>query len=75
MASLTAALFVTMFLLVSHAYGTVHAYLDPGTGSMAIQVILGAFVAVMATAKLYWGHLRTFLRKRTATPEAAADRR
>jgi hypothetical protein len=75
MAALTAALFVTTFLLVSHMSGTVHAYLDPATGSMAIQLILGAFVAAIATARLYWDRLRTLVRKRSATPEAAANRR
>lgn len=30
------------------------AYLDPGTGSMFIQVIIGAIVGVGITLKIYW---------------------
>ncbi len=36
----------------------VHAYLDPGTGSMLLQVILGGIAAVGVALKLYWHKLR-----------------
>ena len=35
---------------ISDAY----AYIDPGTGSLVIQVILGALVGVGITVKIYW---------------------
>ena len=35
---------------VSEAY----AYLDPGTGSVAIQALIGALVGVGITLKIYW---------------------
>jgi hypothetical protein len=35
-----------------------HAYLDPGTGSMMLQVILGGIAAVGVAIKLYWHKLR-----------------
>ena len=34
------------------------AYLDPGTGSMLLQVILGGIAAVGVAIKLYWHRLR-----------------
>lgn len=34
------------------------AYLDPGTGSMLLQVILGGIAAVGVAMKLYWHKLR-----------------
>ncbi len=34
-----------------------HAYLDPGTGSMFLQVILGGIAAVGVALKLYWHKL------------------
>jgi len=34
------------------------AYLDPGTGSMMLQVILGGVAAVGVAIKLYWHKLR-----------------
>ena len=37
------------------------AYLDPGTGSMLLQVILGGIAAVGVALKLYWHKLRAAL--------------
>ena len=34
------------------------AYLDPGTGSMLLQVVLGGIAAVGVAIKLYWHKLR-----------------
>ena len=34
------------------------AYLDPGTGSMMMQVILGGIAAISVAIKLYWHKLR-----------------
>ncbi len=37
------------------------AYLDPGTGSMLLQVILGGVAAVGVAIKLYWHKIRVAL--------------
>lgn len=37
------------------------AYLDPGTGSMLLQVILGGIAAIGVAIKLYWHKLRVAL--------------
>lgn len=37
------------------------AYLDPGTGSMLLQVILGGIAAIGVAIKLYWHKLRAAL--------------
>ena len=39
----------------------VGAYLDPGSGSMILQVLLGGFAAVGVVAKLYWHQLKARL--------------
>jgi len=41
-------------LFVSDAY----AYIDPGSGSMFIQVIVGALVGVGIAIKLYWEKIK-----------------
>jgi hypothetical protein len=51
---------------------TVLAYLDPGSGSMILQIIAGGLAAVAVTAKLYWRRLMKFLRIRKDEPEAGA---
>ena len=35
----------------------VHAYLDPGSGSMLLQILLGGFAAIGVAAKLCWHRL------------------
>ena len=40
---------------------TAFAYLDPGTGSMLLQVILGGVAAVAVALKLFWYRIIAFL--------------
>jgi hypothetical protein len=40
---------------------TALAYLDPGTGSMLLQVILGGIAAVGVALKLFWYRIIAFL--------------
>ena len=45
------------------------AYLDPGTGSMLVQLIVGGFAAAGVAIKLYWRRLMRLLRIRKDEPE------
>jgi hypothetical protein len=38
---------------------TVYAYLDPSTGSIALQVIVGGLLAALATIRLYWKRIKS----------------
>lgn len=38
------------------------AYIDPGTGSMLLQVILGGLAAAAVTLKIFWRRVRDFFR-------------
>ena len=49
---------------------TVLAYLDPGSGSMILQVLAGGVAAVAVTAKLYWNRLLRFLHISKDEPDA-----
>jgi len=49
-------IFITILLLLMFTDAV--AYLDPGTGSMLLQVILGGIAAVGVAVKLYWHKLR-----------------
>jgi hypothetical protein len=40
------------------------AYLDPGSGSMILQAIVGGAAAVAVVGKLYWRRFLGFLRIR-----------
>jgi len=37
------------------------AYLDPGSGSMIVQLLAGGVAAVGVTARLYWRRVRRVL--------------
>jgi len=53
------------------AAGPAFAYLDPGTGSMLLQVILGGIAAVGVALKLFWYKIRIAigLKKPAATED------
>jgi hypothetical protein len=53
---------------------TLLAYLDPGSGSMILQILAGGAAAAAVTAKLYWRRLLSFLRIRKEEPDAEAAR-
>jgi len=48
------------------------AYLDPGTGSMLVQLLVGGFAAAGVALKLYWRRLLRVLRIRREEPELSA---
>jgi hypothetical protein len=50
-----------------------HAYLDPGTGSMILQVILGGFAGIALAGKLYWHRFRTMIGLAPAESGAGDD--
>ena len=74
MRTLNVVLFVAMFLFVSHLRGRAEAYLDPGTGSMVLQLVLGGVVGALALGKLYWRRLKAIvLRRRTPDDSPFGD--
>ena len=52
-------LFLCFFLFTSSA----HAYLDPGTGSIILQAIVGAFAAFFSTLYIFWEKVKIFFSK------------
>ena len=52
-----------VFLTVT-ASAPAYAYLDPGTGSMMLQLLLGGIAGAMVVAKLYWHRFRGFVTSR-----------
>ncbi len=61
-------------LLLLFAAEPVLAYLDPGTGSMLLQVILGGIAAIGVALKLFWHKIRLAIglgRRREPEDEAA----
>lgn len=55
-----------------------YAYIDPGTGSLIIQGIIGAIAGIGVTAKIYWHKIRIFFAGENAdtadSPEESVSR-
>ena len=56
-------IFNSIILILLSLTTPAHAYLDPGTGSIILQAILGFIAATIATASFYWNKLKLFLIK------------
>lgn len=62
-------LFILLMTLALPSYG----YIDPGTGSLIIQSIIGAIAAIGVTMKLYWHKLKLFFSRQSTKPESAEE--
>lgn len=60
-------------LFVGASAGPAHAYLDAGTGSMILQLLLGGLAGVAVVGRLYWARVKEFFQGKKARSEAADD--
>lgn len=54
-----------------------YAYLDPGTGSMMLQIILGGIAGLLVAGKLFWCRIVDFfgsIFRRGSAPESVTSR-
>jgi hypothetical protein len=61
MKKITALCLLSISILLSLT-STVHAYLDAGTGSMIMQLLLGGLAGLAVILKLFWGKIRGLFR-------------
>ena len=61
--------FMGITLLFITASSPAYGYIDPGTGSLIIQGVIGAIAAIAVTVKLYWHKLKLFFLRRGDHPE------
>jgi len=58
--------FIIFFVLfVEPAY----SYLEPGTGSILVQLIMGGMAGVLIVIKLYWNRVKSFFIKTNSNLE------
>lgn len=41
-----------------------HAYLDPGTGSYILQLVIAGVLGTFLATKIYWGKIKVFFSQR-----------
>lgn len=51
--------FTGLYFVLSTVHA--HAYLDPGTGSILLQGLIGAVASGMFIAKVYWSKLKSMM--------------
>lgn len=59
MAKKIAALVVLFFLFTPGIF----AYIDPGTGSYLVQILIAALVSVSLGVKIFWKNIKSFFKK------------
>jgi hypothetical protein len=50
-----------------------HAYLDPGSGSLILQVILASLLAIGFTLKVFWKKIVSFVNRILGKEQAPID--
>ncbi|MDC3233062.1 hypothetical protein OAW36_02745 [Pelagibacteraceae bacterium] len=54
---------IFFFLYFLFSYNHAYAYIDPGTGGILLQALLGLVAAVGAYITLYWRKFKNFVNK------------
>ncbi len=64
-----------IFLSLSHAHllnGLL--YLDPGSGSFILQIIIATLMGGLLAVKIYWGKIKAYFKKDKTQPAAQDDK-
>ena len=70
-------LFGLVFALAFDLAQPAYAYLDPGTGSILLQLLLGGVAGFLVIGKLYWQRIKDFFglgdKKPTNSPDESNE--
>ncbi len=66
---------IAAMLMIIVMTGTAHAYVDPGTGSYLLQILIAGILGAAFALKLYWARIKNFLsgRKRRMDDQPGSD--
>ena len=65
--------YITIFTLISSNFNMAYAYLDPGTGGILIQAILGIIAAAVAYCSFYINKIKFYLKKLFSKKKSTQD--
>jgi hypothetical protein len=51
------------------------AYIDPGTGSIILQALIGAILAGLVTVRFYWGKVKGIFVRHNSTKQIDSEYR
>ena len=54
---------LALFIMIDISFPrNAYAYLDPGTGSYLLQLLVAALLGAVVTAKIFWHRLKSFFK-------------
>ena len=56
-------IFNCLIFLYFYFFSNAYAYIDPGSGSILLQALIGAIAAAGASIAIYWNKLKNFVVK------------
>jgi len=62
-----------LHMIVSTPLFRPHEYLDPGSGSFLIQLLIGGLVAVGFGIRMFWGKIKALFKRESIISDAAPD--
>lgn len=65
----TIIVFLCIFIAVFNPFDPAWAYLDPGTGSMLLQLLLGGIAGIAMILKLYWRRFTNLFKGKSPNSE------
>ncbi len=71
--SLFATTLITPALLYLPFHRVVDAYIDPGTGSIVLQAVIGAFAAVLVAIGMFWKQIKAFVVNRVSRSKKSEE--
>jgi hypothetical protein len=69
-----AILALSMFFISSNLSHPAYAYLDPGSGSMLLQLLLGGVAGIAMVFKLYWERIRSVFSRGNTDSKTAVSK-
>ena len=69
-----ANVFLAALAVYAVSLGNAYAYLDPGTGSIIVQGIIGAIAGGLVVGRMYWHKFKSFF-SRAKAGTAGSDQR
>ena len=67
------AVILLTILAVASWPTTIHAYVDPGNGSMIVQLLLGGIAGLAVALRVYWRRLVQVVRPKPKSGDGAAE--
>ncbi len=64
---------LAVLLVLLTAPKMAHAYIDPGAGSYAFQILVATLVSALFAVKVFWGRIRDYVKRTFGHKEEPQD--